>query len=252
MFATIYVPRFALQAVQRQEPELRGRCVALVNDALPPCVSVVSPEAEAYGIGKGMSSAQAQGRCPELLFRKASDLVIEPARACLLQYAGSFSPWIEETGDGIVTMEWRVWGGEDSKEKELEQALGKMVEGLERLGFSATAGAARNPDLTILAARCAQPTLLVLHDAPKFLSALPLEVLSEIDPQASEEERKQQFRKFQILHRWGIRTLGQLTALPKAQLIERLGADSGVLWDRASGCSRRLLRLIRVPERFVE
>lgn len=251
MFATIFVPRFALQVVQRQEPELRGRCVALVNDALPPYVTTVSLEAEAYGVEQGMSSAQAQGRCPELIFRRVGDVLIEPARDCLLQCAGAFSPWIEETAEGVVTMEWRFVQGGVPKE-ELEQKLGMMVHWLERLGFSATAGAARNPDLAILAARCAQPVLVILEDAPRFLSPLPLEVLSEIDTDASEEERKEQVRKFQILHRWGIKTLGQLMTLPKAQLIERLGLDAGDLWDRAAGCSIRLLRLVRVPERFVE
>src|SRR5881396_433622 len=56
----------------------------------------------------------------------------------------------------------------------------------------------------------------------------------------------------EILHKWGIHTLGQLAALDKEQLGARLGPEAVRMWERANGQSNRLLRLVRPPESFEE
>src|SRR6476659_6835770 len=57
---------------------------------------------------------------------------------------------------------------------------------------------------------------------------------------------------FAILHKWGIHTLGQLAALDKEQLGERLGPEAIRMLERANGRSNRLLKLVRPPESFQE
>src|SRR5215831_13453807 len=57
---------------------------------------------------------------------------------------------------------------------------------------------------------------------------------------------------FVILHKWGIHTLGQLSALDKEQLGARLGPEAIRMWERANGQSHRVLKLIRPPETFEE
>src|SRR6266496_25117 len=56
----------------------------------------------------------------------------------------------------------------------------------------------------------------------------------------------------EILHKWGIHTLGQLAALDKEQLGARLGLEAIRMWERANGQSDRLLKLVRPPESFEE
>src|SRR5438132_3488579 len=56
----------------------------------------------------------------------------------------------------------------------------------------------------------------------------------------------------EILHKWGIHTLGQLAALDKEQLGARLGPEAVRMWERANGQSNRLLKLVRPPEAFEE
>src|SRR5438876_4552628 len=56
----------------------------------------------------------------------------------------------------------------------------------------------------------------------------------------------------EILHKWGIHTLGQLAALDKEQLGIRLGPEAVRMWERASGKSERLVKLVRPPESFDE
>jgi impB/mucB/samB family protein len=57
---------------------------------------------------------------------------------------------------------------------------------------------------------------------------------------------------FAILHKWGIHTVGQLAALDKEQLGERLGPEAIRMWERANGQSSRLLKLVSPPESFEE
>ncbi|MEY2527203.1 MAG: protein ImuB [Verrucomicrobiota bacterium] len=56
----------------------------------------------------------------------------------------------------------------------------------------------------------------------------------------------------EILHKWGIHTLGQFASLDKDDLNARLGPEAVRLWERAKGISTRLLKLIQPPESFAE
>lgn len=55
-----------------------------------------------------------------------------------------------------------------------------------------------------------------------------------------------------ILHKWGIHSLGQLAALDKEQLANRLGPEAVRMWERANGKATRLLKFIQPPEIFAE
>jgi protein ImuB len=55
-----------------------------------------------------------------------------------------------------------------------------------------------------------------------------------------------------ILHKWGVHTLGDLAELDKEELRARLGSQGVMLWERATGQSIRLLKLVQPPESFQE
>jgi len=55
-----------------------------------------------------------------------------------------------------------------------------------------------------------------------------------------------------ILRRWGIESLGQFAALEKDAVASRLGPIGVELWERASGKTTRLLKLVPVRESFEE
>src|SRR4030095_11072819 len=55
-----------------------------------------------------------------------------------------------------------------------------------------------------------------------------------------------------ILKKWGIHTLGQLAALNKEELRDRLGSDAVRLWERANATADRPLKLVQPPEIFQE
>jgi protein ImuB len=320
MFAAIYIPDFALQCVLRHEPELRDRALAVVDGALPARIRQMTPAARECGVSAGMTTTQALGRCPALLFRTVGESLLTPASALLLQCAESFSPWLEATGEGVVTLEWR---GDSFATSECEDvkdarqlcaipprrtsgddrdtidaafptrarkkfalagipALGTpalpgtapalpgmpaalqsfskrahaIVAQLVQCGFAAQVGVAVTPDLALLAAHAAV-SVRVVEKATEFLAPLPIETLA-LDGEAScseaaaEELQAAREEVFRLLGRWGIRTLGAFAALPREQVVARLGGLARELWDRAAGTTNRPLRLVRAPEIFAE
>ncbi len=80
--------------------------------------------------------------------------------------------------------------------------------------------------------------LLVVTNARAFLAPLPL---AAADPDPAHVE---------ILRLWGISTLGQLTALAKADVAQRLGPGGLALWERAAGESIRPLQPLPPPRSF--
>jgi len=76
------------------------------------------------------------------------------------------------------------------------------------------------------------------NEAYSFLKNLPLSVA---EPPAEIAE---------ILAGWGVRTLGELTALAKADVTQRLGPAGLALWERAAGEVTRPLRMISPPQTF--
>jgi protein ImuB len=69
---------------------------------------------------------------------------------------------------------------------------------------------------------------------------------------AAKERQAEVTRVLELLHRWGIDTLGQFAALEKEAVAARLGKIGLELWERASGKTTRLLRLVATPESFEE
>jgi protein ImuB len=69
---------------------------------------------------------------------------------------------------------------------------------------------------------------------------------------AAKERQIEVSRVLDLLHRWGINSLGQFAALEKEAVGARLGAIGLELWERARGKTTRLLNLVAAPESFEE
>ncbi len=67
------------------------------------------------------------------------------------------------------------------------------------------------------------------------------------------DERAAEIRRvIAILHKWGIHSLGEFAALKKEQVGSRLGPEAVRMWERATGKTTRLLKLVQPPELFAE
>jgi protein ImuB len=234
MFAVIRLPDFRLQAALRWHDA--PPAAALIDGAETRAVILeVSEGAQAAGVRPGQTAAQGLARCPTLRLLPRSPAQEEACAALLVETALGFSPFVEATAPGAVTLDltttprhvcWLQLGGE------MRQRLGAE-------GVRAVVGFAPNPDHAWLAARGAA-TVDVVYDGATFCRSLPVTAL---EPDASIQE---------TLHDWGIRTIGDLLRLPCAETISRLGGSAQALWERATGRRKRALRLEHPPEVFLE
>src|SRR3981081_1117361 len=77
--------------------------------------------------------------------------------------------------------------------------------------------------------------------------------MSEVSKAKAAKERQADIRRgADTLPHWGIESLGQFAALEKEAVAARLGPIGIQLWERATGKTTRLLKLVPVRESFEE
>ena len=234
-FAAIFLPHFALQAVLRFRDELRKKPVALLDEITGKrCVVECTGAAAAAGISAGMSSSQAMGRCGGITLLPRSLAQEKVAGQILLEIACALAPGVEQTAEGICTVDLQA-----AKIFDFEAWGEGLVRQFAEAHLEAAIGVAATPALALLAARAASP-LRIVRDSTTFLAGRNLEDLSP-SPEL-----------LHILRDWGIRDLGSLAKLPKSEVAARLGSEALRLWEQAAGKSERLLRYVRPPEIFEE
>lgn len=244
MYAALWLPRFQLQAVLRAQAEGHKTLVALLDETTAGAkddkhVLHASEAAERAGVHPGMTASQAQARCPALTFLHRDAALESAAQRELLQCAVQWTPDYEATLPGCCVLDLRRCRDVAGREAMHGQAMG---EHLRKQSLEARIGFAANPDLAMLAAQAAQP-VFVLRDADDetaFVHRLPIAAL-----RPSADLR-------QVLSLWGVRTLGDLVRLPRADITARLGQEGRLLWDMAAGGRQRLLRLVRPVMAFHE
>lgn len=231
-FAVLWVPDFALHALRRSDPAFAGQPLALVTgEGRKAVVLAVSPEAA--GLTPGLAVPLAMARCPGLLLRPRDPKAEVEAQRLLIAAAFTLSPRVEATAAGQCTVD--LQGAEPAR---TEAAVRLRVVELAQAALPLRAGLAATPLLASYAAHQAGPVLIV-QDAQAFLQPLPL---SMAEPTPAHAE---------ILRNWGIKTLGDLTALSKADVGQRLGSEGVALWERAAGETTRVLRCLEPPQSFV-
>lgn len=248
MFAVLHLPSFHLQAALRHEPDALAGPVALLDE--DPRVersrekiriTQITDAARKSGVELGMTATQGQARCPQLRLVHRSSAGEQVTQETLLQWATSISPRIEATGDGLCTID--LTGTRLDREPD---PLGKrVVTAFARMNLVVHLGIAANPELAQLAAKFAgDGTIRIIEPTAaatqRFLAPLPIEALS-VSPEIAA-----------VLRLWGLRKLGELAALPKAGVVERLGPEALPLWRQLSGGEPRPLQLHRPVEILTE
>jgi len=241
-FACLFAPLFPLAARLRSEPELKDEALAIFQgNGNAARVVAATRRARQGGLRPGMSLPQARALVPKLTARSRDEACERAAQESLLETAESFSPRVEDAGEGVVYLEIdgleRHFRG-PSPERDLAHALSAAAD---REGLSIWAGIASSK----LAARMAaeqpdSPTLIAAGEEADFLAPLPL---CRLAPEVEVVE---------TLHRWGISSIGDFARLPKNEVASRLGAAGRELHQRARGLDRRPLVSHQPPPTFTE
>ena len=171
MFATIYLPDFSLQAVVRHQPELCQKLVALIEEhEKKPVIIQLNEAAENAGIRKGMTPSQALARSLCVVIKVRAPAQEKSMQDILLHSAFTLSPFVEDTGPGICTVQFTDC-------RNLRDKLERMIEQLAKCEIRAQAAVAPTPDISFLAVHLARPVLQI-ENAKEFLAPLPIETLA--------------------------------------------------------------------------
>jgi protein ImuB len=237
--ACFHIPLFPLAARLRSEPSLLNEALAIIEGTGGNAhVLAATRRARKRGVHAGMSLAQARTILPKLIARARDAECERAAQEALLEVAETFSPRIEDAGEGLVYLD--VSGTERHFASETE--LGKSaVRAMETNGLPGRAGIAASK----LAARVAAeltptPTVVVSGEEESFLAPLPLTRLSpELEAAA-------------MLHRFGLTSIGELARLPENEVATRLGETGRALHHAARGIDPRPLIPRPLPPQFRE
>jgi protein ImuB len=287
--AVIQIPDFALQAVLRHEPELREGPVVLVEDTIQGAGASQPDIARNYdgedaqrtakahiiqltrvaldaGVQPGMSVSQGRARCRELLVRLRSLSAEQSAQAALLECAWSISSFVENTAPGLVTFQLCESASSNDVESgwTLREETPVHCQGM--LAFADTGAPPRTriPAFDLINHRVLAHLASLHLDAQLGFGATPdlawlaacshLQVVNSVDDLASASLAAFDLpdAMLDILHRWGIRTMGGFIALGRDDLVRRLGVEAGEYFDRATGRIDRPLRCTQPAETFDE
>ena len=226
--ACFYVPLFPLAARLRSEPDLLDQAVAIVEgNGNAAHLVAATRRARTKGIRAGLSLTQARAILPKLIARARDAECERTAQEALFEVAETFSPRVEDAGEGVVYAD--ITGME--RHFDSETTLAKAaIHAAESIGLPARVGIAASK----LAARVAaelpkSPTVVEPGKESQFLAPLPLARLTPaLDAAAT-------------LQRWGIGSIGELAGLPESEVASRLGELGRELHHAARGIDPRPL-----------
>ncbi len=246
--ACVLLPNLAVQVVLRQRPELAGKPV-IVGGYPHEHRSVLdaSPEALRTGVSPGMSLRRAAGLCPAATFLPLDAALTSAAFASVRAVMETFSPTVEPDPPAAVYLDLtgidlRMLGRDGSPgEEALLHALSAEAAGA-GAGDSVRVGAGSGRFVAAVAAHLADAggvRIIPAGTERETLAHLPATLL----PGSAELQRR--------LHRFGLRTMGDVAALPLGPVQAQFGRDGLRLWHLAHGDDDRPLSGRRVPERMV-
>ena len=210
-----------------EDPALRGLPVVVGGRSERGVVTAATYEARAYGIRAGMPSLRARALCPQAVFLPGRrDLYAEYSRE-VMSILKSYTPHVEPVSIDEAYLD--VAGA--------RMRLGSPVVIAKRLreeirastGLPASVGIASSKTVAKIASGKAKPDGLFLVPSQhtiQFLHALPISDLPGVGARTEE-----------ILHRWGVLTVGELARVSRSDLITWLGDASAhrlliLAWDK--------------------
>ena len=220
---------FFASVEQRDNPELRGKPIAVGFDGPRGVVSTASYEARPYGVHSAMSMAQAKRRCPQLIvvpthFEKYKE-VSQQIHAVFHEYTDLVEPISLDEAFLDVT--------DNKKGIELAVDIAKEIKQkiLERTSLTASAGVSFNKLLAKIASDMRKPNgIFTVHPdrALDFIGSLPVEKLWGVGPKTANR-----------MHEMGVFTGVQLRRISCEHLVQVFGKMGRVYYDFSRGIDNR-------------
>ena len=219
---------FYASVEQRDDPELRGRPVA-VGGGHRGVVAAASYEARKYGVRSAMPSVTAKRRCPELIFVKPRfdvyRAVSQQVRAIFADYTELIEPLSLDEAYLDVTVDRRGLGSARAIAEEIRARIRAET------GLTASAGVSYCKFIAKLASDQNKPDGICIippHKGAAFVATLPVKRFHGVGPVTAAK-----------MERLGIHTGADLAAWTIEQLEATFGSSGRWYWRIARGIDER-------------
>lgn len=227
---------FYASVEQRDDPDLRGRPLAVGGSSGRGVVAAASYEARVFGVRSAMPSGKALRLCPELLFRKPRfevyKQVSDQIRAIFLDYTPHVEPLSLDEAYLDVSADLKGIGSATSIAREIRRRI------QEKTQLTASAGVSYNKFLAKLASDQNKPDgLCVIRpgQGAAFVASLPVSRFHGVGPRGAQK-----------LAALGIRTGADLVERDLPFLRAHFGSFAEYLFRAARGIDLRAVRANRV------
>ncbi|MGW9947333.1 DNA polymerase-4 [Rhizobium leguminosarum] len=227
---------FYASVEQRDNPELRGKPVAVGGSEARGVVAAASYEARKFGVHSAMPSVTAKRKCAELIFimprfdvYKSISLQI---RAIFAEYTTLIEPLSLDEAYLDVTDNLK------GMKIATDIALEIRAKIKEATGLNASAGISYNKFLAKMASDLNKPNgqaVITPRNGPTFVEALPVKKFHGVGPATAEK-----------MHRLGIETGADLKARSLDFLIDNFGKSGPYFYGIARGIDERQVKPDRV------
>jgi DNA polymerase-4 len=227
---------FYASVEQRDNPELRGKPLAVGGSAARGVVAAASYEARAFGVHSAMPSVTAKRKCPELIFVPPRFDVYKAVSQQIREIFAEYTPLIEPLSldEAYLDVTENLKGMEIATEIALEiRAKIKQIPGL-----NASAGISYNKFLAKMASDLNKPNgqaVITPKNGPGFVEALPVKKFHGVGPATAERMRK-----------YGIETGLDLKSKSLMFLQEHFGKAGPYFYGIARGIDEREVKPDRI------
>ena len=226
---------FYASVEQRDDPDLRGKPLAVGGSSGRGVVAAASYEARVFGVRSAMPSTRAVRLCPDLLFRQPRfdvyKSVSEQIRAIFLDYTPHVEPLSLDEAYLDVTADLKGIGSATRIAREIRQRIREETQ------LTASAGVSYNKFLAKLASDQNKPDgLCVIRpgEGAAFVAGLPVSRFHGVGPRGAEK-----------MAALGIRTGADLATRDLPFLRTHFGSFAEYLFRAARGIDLRQVRANR-------
>lgn len=227
---------FYASVEQRDNPELRGKPVAVGGAAARGVVAAASYEARKYGVHSAMPSVTAKRKCPDLIFVKPRFDVYRGVSQQIREIFAEYTPVIEPLSldEAYLDVTDNLKGMEIATE--IAEEIRAKIKATTKL--TASAGISYNKFLAKMASDQRKPDgqfVITPKNGPAFVEALPVKKFHGVGPATAER-----------MKRLGIETGLDLRQQSMAFLQEHFGKSGPYFYGIARGIDERRVQPDRV------
>ncbi|MCV9966970.1 DNA polymerase IV [Pararhizobium sp. BT-229] len=227
---------FYASVEQRDNPELRGKPVAVGGSAARGVVAAASYEARKFGVYSAMPSITAKRKCPDLIFVRPRFEVYREVSQQIREIFAEYTPLIEPLSLDEAYLDVT----ENQKGMEIATEIAEEIRAKIKAatGLTASAGVSYNKFLAKMASDQRKPDGLFVitpKNGPGFVEALPVKKFHGVGPATAERMKK-----------YGIETGFDLKTKSLAFLQEHFGKSGPYFYGIARGIDERQVRPDRV------